>query len=175
MGASTSHAVDGESNSLLLDFSKCCTCAADEFPNQKLTRSRICNKDAADTKKKVSGDSTLNYESLHPAYTHQTLKNTASETSHDVDYREVVKLNLQPEWTAAEKQLINYALDSNPRPISRKLCKKNVPEFMTWMKKISKFVPGKTADDCAAYYLRLQSSRVAYFGPSSSMTTIHQK
>jgi hypothetical protein len=110
------------------------------------------------------------FEALDPASC-QNYEKQVTESSHAVDDRNVRQVS---EWTAAEKKLLKYAFEINPRPISRKLCNKRVPEFMAWMTNVSKFVPGKTADDCASYYLRLHSSRVAYFGPSSSMATMHR-
>ena len=192
--SNTSQVNDHGEISDLLDFSKCCTCAGDDFHVRQVTRSRN-HKYFSDQTQNLRGDSAISTTDLgfndtgfqaankhQPDYAHEashaeckTSKSAASPATRAAAHQRSPILKLLPGWTAADHTRMTHALESIPRPFSRKHCNRQDPEFKVWMAKISQRVPGKTADDCAILYLHLQSSRVAYFGCTPHLQSAHQR
>ena len=120
MGASTSQATNQESNSLLVDFSKCCTCAADDIPNKKLLRSRTSDF-VADPRGNDSSSSSIftefvtNFNQRHQTQQLECANEAFDPVSRQFSENQVNELSHNvTEWTAADKKATELCLWNKP-------------------------------------------------------------
>ena len=150
-----------EGSKMFTEISACCSCQSD-VPRRYIHASqnrKSTSSGQADTKLQPSSS-----DISEPGITQNDSPASSSSNGRFSVYQAPSPSKLFPGWTQIDKDHLEYAIEQIPRQFSVRLCRKGNPDFMDWMEKIARKVPGKTADDCAACYLDMLSNRIAFFG-----------
>jgi hypothetical protein len=147
------------SSKILSDLKTCCSCQSEDVPRRNINPSKRKSKGSVD----VAPLPSPRPSSVVPAV---PASPRGSPGRFSV-YLPTTTGKVLPGWSQEERLAFENAIKTTPRHFSSRNCRKGDPDFATWMEKVCKKVPGKTAEQCSAFYLDMISNRIAFFSPAN--------